>query len=149
MTRREAITRNVLSWTSEGELFHANIVGCGLRCSRWTVSSSQESLSRIQTRGKSKNLMTQCRKLSELCLLDPTFLTLLQNLLFFHRDSGSLFCLCLFYKTLQRDPRMCPCVWIKLRPSCSHICIYFVALMAAFNFPQFPLVFQLSCIKKD
>lgn len=33
MTRQEAITRNVLSRMSEGELFHANIVGCGLRCS--------------------------------------------------------------------------------------------------------------------
>lgn len=49
-------------------------LGWDARC--WTVSSSQESLSRIQTRGKSKNLMTRCWKLSELCLSDPTFLTL-------------------------------------------------------------------------
>lgn len=47
------------------------------------------------------------------------------------------------------EQRQCLCVRVKLRPSCSHICIYFVALMAAFNFPQFPLVFQLGCIKKD
>lgn len=47
------------------------------------------------------------------------------------------------------EQHQCPCVRMKVRPSFSHICIYFVALMAAFNFPQFPLVFQLSCIKKD
>lgn len=47
------------------------------------------------------------------------------------------------------EQHQCPRVGIKLCPSCSPICIYFVALMATFNFPQFPLVFQLSCIKKD
>lgn len=42
----------------------------------------------------------------------------------------------------------CPCVSLKLYPSCLHICILFW-INAPFNFPQFPLVFQLSCIKKD
>lgn len=81
-----------------------------------------------------------------------TFFTLLQDLLFFQGDPGSLFCLCSSYKMFTRPAaaqQQRPCTGIKLCPSCSHICIYFVALMVAFNFPQFPLVFRLSCIKKD